>query len=98
MLDNEIDTVAASRLDERQAMDNPAQWAPFTGSGYYPVTDEQLADALAGAEILIEEDRFASFVYVEGYLSPERGSKPFFAIKDRTAGEVHLLSVPGENE
>lgn len=86
------------RMQERRAMDDPAQWGPFTGDGYYPVTDEQLAETLAGAEIIVSEDRFASFAYIEGYLSPERGSKPFFVVKDRRPGEVHLLSVPGANE
>ncbi|MCO5398332.1 hypothetical protein [Ralstonia soli] len=94
----EFDALADSRMQERQAMNNPAQWGPFTGDGYYPVNDEQLADTLVGADIVIAEDRFTSFAYMEGYLSPERGSKPFFAIKDRTPGEVHLLSVPGANE
>jgi hypothetical protein len=86
------------RMAERQAIDNPALWGPFTGDGYYPVTDEQLADTLAGAEIVVNEDRFASFAYIEGYLSQERGSKPFFVVKDRRPGEVHLLSIPGANE
>ncbi|POR53882.1 hypothetical protein B0G62_103464 [Paraburkholderia eburnea] len=85
----------AARITERATMDDPTTWGPFTGSGYYPVDDAQLADALSGAEIVVHEEGFEAFEYIEGYLSSERGGIPFFAVKDRTPGAVHMLSAPG---
>lgn len=85
-------------MNERAAMHDPTAWGPFTGSGYYPVNDEQLTDTLAGAEILVHEEGFGAFEFIEGYLASGRGGFPFFAVKDRTPGAVHMLSAPGLDE
>ncbi|WP_322094569.1 hypothetical protein [Paraburkholderia bannensis] len=87
-----------ARINEQASMHDPAAWGPFTGSGYYPVDDAQLADALAGAEIVVYEQGFGAFEYIEGYLSSERGSVPFFVVKVRSRGAVHMLSAPGLDE
>ncbi|SAK96774.1 hypothetical protein AWB82_07070 [Caballeronia glebae] len=83
------------RAAEVAAMNDTANHGPFCGRGYSPVTDAQLAETLAGAEIVIDEDRFDGFVYMEGYLSAERGGHAFLAVKTCTPGSVHLLAVPG---
>jgi hypothetical protein len=92
------DDFLKERAAEVAAMQDPMNWGPFCGGGYWPVSDAVLADTLIDADIVIHEDRFDGFEYLEGYLGPDRARMPFLCVKTLTPGSVHLLAVPGLHE
>jgi hypothetical protein len=92
------DDFLMERAAEVAAMSDPSNWGPFCGAGYWPVSDAVLADTLADADIMIHEDGFDGFEYIEGYLGADRAHMPFLCVKTLVPGGVHLLAVPGLHE
>ncbi|WP_322046950.1 hypothetical protein [Paraburkholderia sp. J67] len=87
----------AARAAELAAMRDPANWHPLIGSRLWPLDNDDLAEALADAEVTGEVEYADGQTLVHGYLGRSRGYEPFFCLRGDVSGR-HVMVCPGMGE